>query len=437
VSTALSQKVPAPAPEPAKKASSARLAWLDALRGIAALAVVYTHFALAGLPEVYHATTPWIIAGTFGVLTFFVISGYIVPASLERKGSVRAFWISRLFRLYPLWLFAMAAVLVLTVAGLRNPPAFFGAKGGLLLSHFTMLQELLTIPSMLNVMWTLSYEMVFYFLVAALFSLGLHRRSAEISVGFGVASLVGGAGLLPSAYLVSHLGWKPVLLVLVAVFVLGLALAVSGRKSLVVGGSVLLGAAGLLLLAVNQHQRLWFGFLLPATMFLGTAIYRAEHRQIPRWKAIAATVALLVIGVVSGLLHNAPDTATFAESLRANRSWLLTLALTAVAFAVGMALRHRRIPRFLTWLGVVSYSTYLLHPLVYQYKDAPWFAGNLGFGPRLGYFVLWVIILLAGSWATYRFVEAPFQRMGRRVTAAVDQRFGPDATVGTPEGARK
>ena len=27
-----------------------------------------------------------------------------MPASLERKGSVRTFWVSRLFRLYPLYL---------------------------------------------------------------------------------------------------------------------------------------------------------------------------------------------------------------------------------------------------------------------------------------------------------------------------------------------
>ena len=53
---------------------------------------------------VYH----WIDPGNYGVFVFFLISGYIVPASLERKGSVRTFWVSRLFRLYPLYLLAVA-----------------------------------------------------------------------------------------------------------------------------------------------------------------------------------------------------------------------------------------------------------------------------------------------------------------------------------------
>lgn len=44
----------------------------------------------------------WFDPGIFGVVAFFLVSGYIVPASLERRGDVQAFWIGRLFRLYPL-----------------------------------------------------------------------------------------------------------------------------------------------------------------------------------------------------------------------------------------------------------------------------------------------------------------------------------------------
>jgi peptidoglycan/LPS O-acetylase OafA/YrhL len=32
---------------------------------------------------------------------FFLVSGYIMASSLERKGSVRGSWVSRVFRLYP------------------------------------------------------------------------------------------------------------------------------------------------------------------------------------------------------------------------------------------------------------------------------------------------------------------------------------------------
>ena len=96
----------APAQRPAVPAS--RLAWLDALRGFAALCVVFDHGTSYLLLPARHLVYRYIDPGQFGVFVFFLVSGYIVPASLERKGSVRSFWISRAFRLYPMFLVALA-----------------------------------------------------------------------------------------------------------------------------------------------------------------------------------------------------------------------------------------------------------------------------------------------------------------------------------------
>jgi len=68
-----------------------RLRRLDALRGIAVLAVVYEHFSSYLIPDLKLATGQWAHAGTFGVMLFFLVSGYIVPSSVERRGSVRNF----------------------------------------------------------------------------------------------------------------------------------------------------------------------------------------------------------------------------------------------------------------------------------------------------------------------------------------------------------
>src|SRR5581483_7803388 len=81
--------------------SASRLGWLDVLRGVAALAVVFDHVSYYTLQHVRELIYQWFDPGNYGVFVFFLISGYIVPASLERKGSIRTFWVSRLFRLYP------------------------------------------------------------------------------------------------------------------------------------------------------------------------------------------------------------------------------------------------------------------------------------------------------------------------------------------------
>ena len=61
---------------------------------------------------------PQLNTGLYGVLVFFLVSGYIIPASLERHGRVRTFWIGRVFRIYPLWS-SLCAVLLVGFAGSR------------------------------------------------------------------------------------------------------------------------------------------------------------------------------------------------------------------------------------------------------------------------------------------------------------------------------
>src|ERR1700684_3507842 len=93
---------------PAQKAQKeSRLAWLDALRGFAALCVVFDHGSTLLLLPVRTFLYQWLDLGQYGVFVFFLVSRYLVPASLERKGSVGGFWVSRAFRLYPMFLVAL------------------------------------------------------------------------------------------------------------------------------------------------------------------------------------------------------------------------------------------------------------------------------------------------------------------------------------------
>ncbi|MFD0855641.1 acyltransferase family protein, partial [Actinomadura adrarensis] len=183
--------LPSPAAHPTS-GSTVRLGWLDALRGIAALVVALHHGTYEYLPQFRHEILYFLDPGDCGVLLFFLVSGYIIPASLERTGSVRRFWISRAFRIYPLLLVVLAAVLILDLTGLKAMRA--GTLDayepvGAVLAHLTMMQDLLAVPNAVNVLWTLSFEMAFYLLVVGLFGLGgLHRRSVTITVVLAVAA---------------------------------------------------------------------------------------------------------------------------------------------------------------------------------------------------------------------------------------------------------
>src|SRR6266576_1835995 len=166
-----------------------RLAWLDALRGLAALAVVFDHGSTLVVTSAHSFLYQWFNFGQYGVFVFFLVSGYIIPASLERKGSIRGFWISRGFRLYPLYVLAIIASGVGyelgygTLRGAQHHPVQSAA------ADLLMLPNVLGGPNVPNVTWTLSYEMVFYLLLAALFSWRIHARSSSYALTFAVGAV--------------------------------------------------------------------------------------------------------------------------------------------------------------------------------------------------------------------------------------------------------
>src|SRR5579859_454216 len=193
---------PSRPPQPAAPAGS-RLAWLDVLRGVAALAVVFNHFGYFLPPAVKTPVYQWIDPGDYGVFVFFLISGYIVPASLERKGSVRTFWVSRLFRLYPLYLLAVGIAVAFYLTHVGSARGEASDPAGSFLAQLLMMSNVLSGQNLPNVVWSLSYEMVFYLLLTALFVARIHKRSSWYALGFAVAAVAIG-GLLPRAYLIHN-----------------------------------------------------------------------------------------------------------------------------------------------------------------------------------------------------------------------------------------
>lgn len=411
-STEVAPRAPGPA------GSSARLAWLDALRGFAALCVVFDHGSTLVLRPVRDYLYHTLNLGQYGVFVFFLVSGYIVPASLERKGSTRAFWISRAFRLYPMYLVAVILSVVAykthygNIAGAEHDPPTAIA------SWLAMMPNVLSGPNVPNVTWTLSYEMVFYLLLAALFSWRVNRHSGGYALALAVAACALG-GVLPMAWLQrwgSHGGPTPLTVDIVAdaLIIGGIVLALTGQSLLVRIGASVGAVTGLTLATVNQgYPYPWSGLMILALMFTGTLIYRAEQNQVSKLAAAWIAGAVVALTVAAGLVH----AAEYHLDHQWRDQWVTSIVLAAVTFALGLTVRNRKIPRIAAWLGLVSYSVYLLHPLVFDaYRSIPGLhrqhSGALG--QTLVAAALLAVILSASA-ITYYAVEKPMQRLGRLV----------------------
>src|SRR5436190_4062549 len=88
----------------ATRTRAGRLEFLDTVRGVAALVVALQHTSEQVWPQILGWSHTWFRPGEFGVLAFFLCSGFIIPASLEKRGRLGEFWIGRFFRLWPLYL---------------------------------------------------------------------------------------------------------------------------------------------------------------------------------------------------------------------------------------------------------------------------------------------------------------------------------------------
>ncbi|MCP9976370.1 hypothetical protein LUX32_00775 [Actinomadura madurae] len=149
-----------------------------------------------------------------------------------------------------------------------------------------MLQDLLGVPNIVNVYWTLSYEMVFYLLVTAMFVAGVHRSSARVALGFGVGAAILGVAL-PSGLLASR--W-PGGTILAAALCLagGLAAMVSRRRTVRRAGVAVVAALALGLLVLDSRIGAIESLCVIATMFAGTAIRGIQDGRLrgggpPRW----------------------------------------------------------------------------------------------------------------------------------------------------------
>ena len=170
---------------------------LDFLRAVAVLLVLAQH--LCRRMHVEHiAWVPTTSLGLFGVLLFFVHTSLVLMYSMERSGLygpplLKDFYIRRIFRIYPLSILAITAALMLHLDSDINGTAGLssGHLPGLIaiLSQFLLVQNLIHVKSIVNVLWSLPFEVQMYLFLPLLFTWIQRKRNFLTLLALWTASV--------------------------------------------------------------------------------------------------------------------------------------------------------------------------------------------------------------------------------------------------------
>ncbi len=374
-----------------------RYEYIDALRGVAALAVVGYHvFRDMGRyldPRLMEITAQ----GARGVQLFYVLSAFTLFMSLherEKLGEVStgSFFLRRFFRIAPMFYVSLAFYLWLYGRGPRfalgNQPYLTGVN---ILANILFVNGFgpYWINSIIPVGWSVAVEMSFYALIPF-----LHRRIHSLSraVWLTLGSLA--ASLLAGRYLAAH----PL---------------ISSPK------------------VWEMYLSWWFPNQFPVfalgmvLFFLVTGDWAAgmelEHPRRRRMGRAMLFVSLLLLIVFARWPYRIlPDQVTPSPVL-----YLYAGAFVLLCLALAIHPSRLVVNRFFRYAGKVSYSIYLTHwaCVLYVRRFMSWLQPP--FGPAGKLMLLGCLALastLLVSTVAYHLIELPFQRLGGRLIRRLRER---------------
>lgn len=172
---------------------------LDFLRAFAVLLVVTQHICRR-LQINQVSWIPTSSLGYFGVLLFFVHTSLVLMYSLERSsltGSplIWTFYLRRIFRIYPLSIFIVLTALALHLDSDVNGVSGLSRSGELpgklsMIAQLLLVQNLVHVKSIVNVLWSLPFELQMYLFLPFLFLWAGCKRMFWPVLGLWAASLV-------------------------------------------------------------------------------------------------------------------------------------------------------------------------------------------------------------------------------------------------------
>lgn len=336
---------------------------LTGLRGVAAWWVVLYHFS----EPLWGVVPEWIYdfvkQGYLAVDLFFILSGFVIyltsSASLQslKWGGVSRFWINRLVRIYPLHLILMFSYLL-------NPLALwlFSESGGgegrydwayyfasvFLIQNWGFFDDLQwNIPA-----WSISTELAAYLVAPVLMGVALVRLKKN-QVWIFLGGLFGAIGL---------------------VLLFGL------------GGKTTIGEAIPTLGVARCVLEFWMGLCLGA-------ICSMRGSTASQGDALRSVLIFLLFILTFWLMAEGIPNYWYAPAAFAALIYLLVKGDVVFSRFLSSSVVH--------YLGVISYSTYLVH---YFVKDWVKFLSD-----SIGMFQLAVYVIVCGaaSVVLYRWVEVP------------------------------
>jgi peptidoglycan/LPS O-acetylase OafA/YrhL len=378
-----------------RRVAISKVPYLPGLDGMRALAVVAV--------MLYHTNNGWLPGGFIGVEVFFVISGYLITLLLigehERSGRIDLgqFWLRRARRLLPAVLLTMAALAVYCALFKRSE---LGNLRGDILAGLAYVSNWYQIWvgqgytagsdfAPLRHLWSLAVEEQFYLLwplaMIALIRLG-RRRLPEIALW-----LVGAA----------------VLIAIVTALLFSGATPDQPAAYWDIGGRQINKTDALYLSTPTRAGGLLLGAAC-AMLWRPVAVMRGPLRNRGRLFDLAAVVGLAGLGLMAWTLHVTYETG-------AGDPWLFRggfLAIGVCTVLVLAAVTHRGAlagralgTSLLVWIGLRSYGLYLFHWPIYQI-----IRGEAGAKLTLREFTLAMVLTVAITEVSYRFVETPIRR---------------------------
>jgi len=333
-----------------------RIDTLDGARGLAALIVCLGHFFIdvAGAPRDGWGFYAASFTGSASVGLFFILSGFVIPANLERV-SYRTFIIRRLLRIYPVVIVAALvkfAILLHYSALSLNEEALQLLAGAMSLFGNAFFWNEKGIEP---IFWTLAIEVKFYILAVLVFLLARRRKEHFFPCLLGL--------LLGIGALAHHLP------VPIRPWISDLGVLVSTLPMLVLG---------------------WCGWL----WYSG---------QISRWS--------LILGACSvALALSMTPYPIYVSWSRGAPSWMLAavLFLAILMQPRFFTLLSGRAGHF---LGQISFPLYAIHPAML------WVMQDLRTGVVAVDLPVFLALTLAASWLIHQLFEAPAIEFSKRLTS--------------------